>query len=1041
MSSLLERLRAALAPQYEVERELASGGMGTVFLARDTVLDRKVAVKVLRAEEDSPTAAQRLLHEARILARFSHPNVVSIYHAGELGESFYYIMDYVEGETLEERLGQGPLSAEEGVRIGSDVLAALEAAHEHGIVHRDVKPGNVFLVEDRALLGDFGIAKRTGTAATGLTEAGHRVGTPGYMPPEQAAGDEVTPATDLYALGMVLYEALTGRRWSVPMTPVAEADWSGLPRGLVPVLRRALAWAPDERWAYAGEFRQALLETRDTSRLGRLGHAIQRRSFWQVLGTYLVASWIVLMLTRGAFDVLGLPNWFPELVLILLLVGLPVVLATALLQEGTPFISRRDPRVLPDAAAAAVESAGGARRLFTWRNASLAGLIAFAILGIGTGGYMAMRAAGIGPVGSLVAKGVLDEESPIVLADFQTSTGDSGLAIVATQLLRTDLSQSTLIRLAGPDYVARVLARMGKDVGVPLNHDLAREVAIREGFKAVIEGDINSIGERYVVSARLVEAETGRSIVDYRQEADADTAVVEAIDRLSKQLRERIGESLKSIRRNPPLAQVTTSSLQALQRYSQANGRGVELDRMLALLEEAVSIDPAFAGAWTSIAEILYTNQEQPARQIEAMTKAYQLRDRLTDRERFEVVGSYHEIVTADYAKASDAYRNLLDIYPHDWWALNSLAWIYQLHLREYERAVEMAQLAIEADSLAGGQPYYNAAMALGSLGKYDQAQAMLHRARQNLDPESRTARFNEYFFCQLASAQGDYDAAENRTRTIRETVGRDEVRWRWYTSRDLGALALVRGKLVQAEGHFLDEMSVAEERGLAGLYLQVATYLAILDVIVWDTPETGLQKLEAALDRYPLSGLSPFDRPYLTLADAYARARRPDRARALVAEFEAEVDPVLQRRRKAARHQALGVIALAEGQFAEAISEFRLQDDASGCPICALPDLGRAYDLAGQRDSAIAVYERYVTTPYLSRLNGDPFDLRIYGDAFNLALIYERLGKLHKEGGDPETASHFFEKLVELWKDADSVLQPRVQAARGAIVARSPDS
>jgi tetratricopeptide (TPR) repeat protein len=256
MPALLERLREALAPRYEVESEVASGGMGTVFGARDTTLDRRVAIKVLRPEETSSSAAQRLFREARILASLSHPHVVSIFDAGEVDDCFYFVMDYVEGETLEQRLARGPLSAEETTRLADNLLDALAAAHGQGIIHRDVKPSNVFVQEDHYLLGDFGIAKKLETK-TGLTEPEHRVGTPGYMAPEQAAGDEVTMATDIYSAGMVLYEAATGKPWSI--MHASQMDWSAVPGPLVRPLKKALEWEPGDRWPNAADLREAIV--------------------------------------------------------------------------------------------------------------------------------------------------------------------------------------------------------------------------------------------------------------------------------------------------------------------------------------------------------------------------------------------------------------------------------------------------------------------------------------------------------------------------------------------------------------------------------------------------------------------------------------------------------------------------------------------------------------------------------------------------------------------------------------------------------------
>ncbi|HXV87040.1 MAG TPA: serine/threonine-protein kinase [Gemmatimonadales bacterium] len=256
MASPPDRLRESLAPRYQVSRELARGGMGVVYLGHDQQLDRPVAIKILRPELASATGAERFVREARALARLSHPNIVPVHDAGEASGVSYYVMDYVPGETLEQRLRRGPLQREEAVRLGRDVLAALTAAHQHGIVHRDIKPSNLFLHDGRVLVADFGVAHVPGTGEP-LTQPEAVPGTPGYMAPEQMLGRETTPRTDLYAVGLVLYQALTGRSWDPPPDDTS-ADWSGVPRGLIPALKRALSWQPEQRWADATEFRRAL---------------------------------------------------------------------------------------------------------------------------------------------------------------------------------------------------------------------------------------------------------------------------------------------------------------------------------------------------------------------------------------------------------------------------------------------------------------------------------------------------------------------------------------------------------------------------------------------------------------------------------------------------------------------------------------------------------------------------------------------------------------------------------------------------------------
>ena len=269
MTTLLARLQAALAPDYEVERELASVGMGIVFVGRDVALDRRVAIKIVRPDRATAIAAERFVREARVLAAINHPNLIPVHRAGESAGFFYYVMDYLEAETLAARLGRGPLAPEQAVAMARDVLAALEAVHRRGIVHRDVKPANIFLLEGRAVVGDLGVAKASGSDAPPLTDAGKAMGSPGYMAPEQMAGRDVSPATDLFAVGLVLYESLAGRAWSFETDP-SRADWSGVPARLVPALQRALAWAPGDRWPSAAAFRAALDGASDGARRRRL---------------------------------------------------------------------------------------------------------------------------------------------------------------------------------------------------------------------------------------------------------------------------------------------------------------------------------------------------------------------------------------------------------------------------------------------------------------------------------------------------------------------------------------------------------------------------------------------------------------------------------------------------------------------------------------------------------------------------------------------------------------------------------------------------
>lgn len=287
---LIDRVRAALGPQYEVERELGRGGMGTVFLGRDLNLRRPVAIKILHPELASARVAEAFQREARALARVSHPNVVVVHHRVEGEGLFLFVMEYVDGETVYQRLKRGPLGYREVVRLGLDLLSGLTAVHRAGIIHRDIKPGNIFLTDGRAVLGDFGVARVQQDAESPESTLDPGAGTPDYMAPEQCAGGLLSPRTDLYQVGAVLYEAISGRRWR-DVEPTGRAAWSGIPRGLSRMLRRALARNAAARWVDAAQFHRVLAR-------------LQHRPMWPSLA---VASIGVLIAGGVLYQVLTTP--------------------------------------------------------------------------------------------------------------------------------------------------------------------------------------------------------------------------------------------------------------------------------------------------------------------------------------------------------------------------------------------------------------------------------------------------------------------------------------------------------------------------------------------------------------------------------------------------------------------------------------------------------------------------------------------------------------------------------------------------------------
>ena len=287
MTEASPRLGAALADRYRIERELGQGGMATVYLAQDLKHDRKVAIKVLRAELAAVIGAERFLAEVKTTANLQHPHILPLHDSGEADSFLYYVMPFVEGESLRDRLNrQKQLPIPDAVRIASEVASALDYAHRHKVIHRDIKPENILLHDGRAMVADFGIALAASKAGgTRMTETGMSLGTPHYMSPEQAMGErEIGPQSDVYALGAVTYEMLVGEP---PFTgPTAQAivakvmtgepaDITGQRRTVPPHVDAAVLTAlqklPADRFESAAEFAEALAghSSRSTPRLAR----------------------------------------------------------------------------------------------------------------------------------------------------------------------------------------------------------------------------------------------------------------------------------------------------------------------------------------------------------------------------------------------------------------------------------------------------------------------------------------------------------------------------------------------------------------------------------------------------------------------------------------------------------------------------------------------------------------------------------------------------------------------------------------------------
>jgi Flp pilus assembly protein TadD len=686
MADNLDRLKSALTDRYLVERELGAGGMATVYLAEDLKHRRPVAVKVLKPELSAALGPDRFLREIEILAGLDHPHILPLYDSGEADGFLYYVMPYVEGESLRDRLDrEKQLPIDDAAQIALEVADALSHAHSHDVIHRDIKPENVMLAGGHARVADFGIARAITEAGGGrLTETGLAVGTPAYMSPEQASGDrDIDGRSDLYSLGCVLFEMLAGeppftgptvesivRQHLTSEPPSITTLRPAVPAEVAATLMRVLAKTPADRFSPAAQFAEALrhgtLSTSPQVTATPVASILHPAKAGALFGIAAVAT---LALVYALEVLVGLPDWVLLVSALLLLVGLPMVVSTSIVEQhragGSP-------------------QKTGVSRWLTWRRTLIGGLLGFGGLTLITVSYMGMRAMGIGPAGTLIATGAIDERERLILADFENRTTDSTHGATVTELIRIGLSQSMAVSVLDPMHVGRILQLMERDPSQGLSETLAFEAAEREGIKAVVAGEIASVGTGYSIAARLVSVD-GEVLTAQQEAAPDDNQIVAAVDRLSLKLRERFGESLRSIRRTEPLEQVTTGSQGALRLFSQglrAWNQG-DITRAMQLLEEAIALDTTFAMAYRKLAITLQNQLERRSRAVEAATKAFENRDRLTERERYLVTAAYHSVVTGDRDQMISAYRTVLDLHPHDHYALNNLGVIYG-DLRDY---------------------------------------------------------------------------------------------------------------------------------------------------------------------------------------------------------------------------------------------------------------------------------------------------------------------------------------------------------------------
>ena len=953
----------SIGDRYVMHEALGAGGAAIVYRAHDPTTRRDVAVKVLHEHLSSDAGRERFLREVRIAANLSHPNIVPLYDAGQSGGHAYYVMPLVAGGTLRRRLAaDGPPSPDTSRRVLQEVASALAFAHANGVVHRDIKPDNVLLADDgRAMVADFGIAKALAAPTPVLSDSVNTVTGIAIGTPAYMAPEQVLGESSVDASADLYAFGCLGYELlsgRPPFTGSSGPEIAARHLSEAPVPLRSAAPAVDP--LLADLIMRCLRKTRS-----------ERPTAAEVVEALTHHTPLPALMTADAASPPAQPS--------------PV-----------------------SAPAPSSERAATRNRLT---------LLVLAVCVAIAGAVMWRRTAT-----NVDAVAHEAPRTPVVLAALDAPAGDSVLAIMFADATRAAMTQSPTMGVLTDRRMTNALRRMAAKPDTRLDVATARELAQREGIGTVIGGEIiGSAATGYQLSLRAVSADSGRELARAQYALRDPTALISVADTLVRRLRIALGERQESVSKTPPLPRVTTTSFEALRKYSEARTllqRAEQSPRPIQLLQEAIALDSNFAMAYVLLAQA-YAGGAPRSVLGPVLTEAYRRRDRLPRAEAALVAAEHFgKGAGADPAAAERYYRQAM-IYGDTGSVRKSLAML-RVFVGDDAGAIQLLQASEASDSLDADETATLIA-ALAMQGRDAEAEGRLTQALRAGMVSPRLLTLSPM----LPWLRGDYAAAER--------VALQQLEDRTPAVQYMGLISAIaitsaRGKLSRAAS--LSARLAAMNGGPAAqTALADAASDAIVLARVLDKPDSALALIEQTRRKNALNQMPELDRPYYPLALAYAFAKRPVLAGAMVDSLERLRDTVARQGVSGIVLPLRAIIATAAGFPDSALTLLRQQRaGASGLSADRLDAIaGDAHFAAARFDSAATYYERYRRFRSADKMYGT-------SDPVWLAHILWRLGESYETRADRPRAIAAYGQLLRLWDGADPAVAVRAAEVRARV-------